>query len=118
MFSFQRRCIRNVYSISLEVSTERSSVREQCKELIALGLMSLSEVGNQLHRLCQGLSPLVDDLFQYFDRQWINGNITKALWNFHELNHRTNNISASRDATTRCLLKLYRAFSALQIAYN
>ena len=69
------------------------AIREKCKQLMALGLMPVSEVERQFKRIRSIVSTALDDLFTYFDRQWINGNIPLMMWNCHNLDHRTNNIS-------------------------
>lgn len=71
-------------------------IRDQCKQLIALSLIPMSEVERQFKRLRTISSNTLDDLFVYFDRQWINGNVPMSMWNFHELSHRTNNISEGK----------------------
>jgi hypothetical protein len=68
-------------------------IREECKQLMALGLMPICEVERQFKRLRAIASSSLDDLFTYFNRQWINGNIPLSMWNSHSLDHRTNNIS-------------------------
>ena len=68
-------------------------IREQCKHLMALSLMPVSEVEQQFKRIHAIASTALDDLFTYFDRQWINGNIPLSMWNCYDLDHRTNNIS-------------------------
>jgi hypothetical protein len=68
-------------------------IREQCKQLMALSLMPICEVERQFKRLRAIASSSLDDLFTYFNRQWINGNIPLSMWNSHSLDHRTNNIS-------------------------
>lgn len=60
---------------------------------MALSLMPICEVERQFKRLRAVASSSLDDLFTYFNRQWINGNIPLSMWNSHSLDHRTNNIS-------------------------
>lgn len=67
-------------------------IRLQCKQLMALGLMPINEVERQFQRIRAMSSTTLNDLFTYFDRQWIKGNIPLSMWNFYDLNHRTNNI--------------------------
>lgn len=69
------------------------NIREQCRQLMALSLMPISEVEKQFKRIRVLSSPSLDDLFIYFERQWINGNIPLSLWNANESDHRTNNIA-------------------------
>jgi hypothetical protein len=70
-----------------------AGIREECKQLMALSLMPICEVERQFKRLRAIASSSLDDLFTYFNRQWINGNIPLSMWNSHSLDHRTNNIS-------------------------
>ena len=106
LFHFIRSVHRKIISLGIgDNYSKNADIREQCKELMALSLMPLSEVEHQFHRLRQVSSPSLDDLFQYFDRQWIKGNVALSMWNFHELNHRTNNISEGNGTSTPCLFK-------------
>lgn len=66
-------------------------IREQCKHLIGSSLMPVSEVEQQFKCIRAIASTALDDLFTYFDRQRINGNIPLVMWNFHDLDHHTNN---------------------------
>ena len=55
--------------------------------------MPISEVEQQFKRIRALSSSSVEDLFIYFERQWINGTIPLSLWNANETIHRTNNTS-------------------------
>ncbi|CAF0801757.1 unnamed protein product [Rotaria sordida] len=69
------------------------AIRQQCKQLMALSLMPIYQVEQQFKRIRDTSSSSLDDLFVYFDHQWINGTIPLFMWNSYELDHRTNNIS-------------------------
>ncbi|CAF4862937.1 unnamed protein product, partial [Rotaria socialis] len=69
------------------------TVREQCKGLIALSFMPVSEVEQQFNRIRALALPSLEELFIYFERQWIKGNIPLVLWNSSQCSPRTNNIS-------------------------
>ncbi|CAF1982946.1 unnamed protein product [Rotaria magnacalcarata] len=69
------------------------SIREQCRGLIVLSLMPVSEIEQQFKHIHALFLPSLTELFIYFERQWIKGNILLSLWNASESDHRTNNIS-------------------------
>ncbi|CAF4459496.1 unnamed protein product, partial [Rotaria magnacalcarata] len=69
------------------------SIREQCRGLMALSLMSVSEIEQQFKHIRALFLPSLNELFIYFERQRIKGNILLSLWNASESDHRTNNIS-------------------------
>ncbi|CAF2152373.1 unnamed protein product [Rotaria magnacalcarata] len=69
------------------------SIREQCRGLMALSLMSVSEIEPQFKHIRALFLPSYNELFVYFERQRIKGNILLSLWNASESDHRTNNIS-------------------------
>jgi hypothetical protein len=72
---------------------EDTNIRECCRELMALSLMPVSEVEKQFQRM-RALAPSsLDDLFIYFERQWVKGNISLSLWNVNDSDDRTNNTS-------------------------
>jgi hypothetical protein len=98
LFHFIRSVHRKIISLGLGDDYSKSAdIREQCKELMALSLMPISEMEHQFNRLRRISSASLDDLFVYFHRQWIKGNVPLSMWNFYELNHRTNNISEGND---------------------
>ncbi|CAF1518551.1 unnamed protein product [Rotaria magnacalcarata] len=69
------------------------SIREQCRGLMALSLMPVSEIEQQFKRIRALFLPSLNELFIYFERQWIKGNILLSPWNASESGHFTNNIS-------------------------
>ncbi|CAF3819673.1 unnamed protein product [Rotaria sordida] len=93
MFHFNQNIHRKIMGLGLGTDyAQDASIREQCKQLMALCLMPISEVEYQFKRIRTIASPSLDDLFTYFYRQWIDGNVPLSMWNFYDLNHRTNNI--------------------------
>ncbi len=85
---------RNIASLGLATDYAQDiSVREQCRQLMALSLMPISEVEKQFKRIRTISSSSLDDLFVYFERQWMNGSIPLSMWNSNDADHRTNNIS-------------------------
>lgn len=74
-----------------------ATIREQCKQLMALSLMPLGQVEQQFKRIRELASTALDDLFIYFERQWINGNVPLSMWNAYDVDHRTNNISEGNE---------------------
>ncbi|CAF0872413.1 unnamed protein product [Adineta steineri] len=97
LFHFMQTVHRKIMGLGLHDDYTRCpEIREQCKQLIALSLMPIHEVERQYKRLRDIASASLDDLFIYFHRQWINGNVSLTMWNFHELDHRTNNISEGK----------------------
>jgi len=72
---------------------------------MGLSLMPVCEVEQQFKRIRGVSSSSLDDLFVYFEHQWINGTIPLAMWNSHELDHRTNNVSEGNKETTNQLTK-------------
>ena len=58
--------------------------------------MPIGEVEQQFKRMREISSPSLDDLFVYFERQWINGGVPLSMWNSNNLDHRTKNISEGK----------------------
>jgi hypothetical protein len=50
-----------------------ATICQQCKELMGLSLMPICEVEQQFKRIREISSSSLDDLFEYFERQWIKG---------------------------------------------
>ncbi|CAF4152127.1 unnamed protein product [Rotaria socialis] len=85
---------RNIRALGLASEYNNDeTVREQCKGLIALSFMPVSEVEQQFNRIRALALPALEELFIYFERQWIKGNIPLVLWNSSQCSPRTNNIS-------------------------
>ncbi|CAF3334910.1 unnamed protein product [Rotaria socialis] len=92
--NFTQAVHRNIRALGLASEYNNDeTVREQCKGLIALSFMPVSEVEQQFNRIRALALPALEELFIYFERQWIKGNIPLVLWNSSQCSHRTNNIS-------------------------
>ena len=72
--------------------------------------MPISEVEQQFKRIRALSSSSVEDLFIYFQRQWINGTIPLSLWNANETIHRTNNTSEDIRKSIQGQMNLFFAF--------
>lgn len=84
---------RNITSLGLATDyAQNEDIRAQCRHLMALGLLPLNEVEKQFQRLRTIASATLDDLFIYFERQWMKGSVPREMWNFNNFEHRTNNI--------------------------
>ncbi|CAF0713721.1 unnamed protein product [Adineta steineri] len=93
-FHFLQAVHRNIGNLGLASEyKENETIREQCRQLMALSLMPPSEVEKQFKRIRMISSESLEDLFIYFQRQWINGSIPLSLWNANEYDDRTNNVS-------------------------
>ncbi|CAF4123801.1 unnamed protein product, partial [Rotaria sp. Silwood1] len=60
---------------------------------MALSLMPIYQVEQQFKRIrdtSSSSSSSLDDLFVYFDHQWINGTVPLSMWTSYGLDHRTN----------------------------
>ncbi len=98
LFHFLQALQRKIMGLGLSGDyTQDLDIRLQCKQLMALSMILLNQVERQFQRIRAVSSTSLDDLFTYFDRQWINGNIPLSMWNFYDLNHRTNNISEGNE---------------------
>ncbi|CAF3104929.1 unnamed protein product [Rotaria socialis] len=92
--NFNQAVHRNIRALGLASEYNNDeTVREQCKGLIALSFMPVSEVEQQFNRIRALALPALEELFIYFERQWIKGNIPLVLWNSSQCSPRTNNIS-------------------------
>lgn len=67
-------------------------MRAQCRHLMALGLLPINEVDKQFQRIRTLASAALEDLFTYFNRQWMKGSVPREMWNFNNFEHRTNNV--------------------------
>ena len=104
LFHFTQSVHRKILSLGLGVDyAKTTAIREQCKQLMALSLMPVHEVERQFNRIRTISSTSLEDLFTYFDRQWINGSVPLSMWNFHDLNHRTNNVSEGNEESPQRL---------------
>ncbi|CAF1497990.1 unnamed protein product [Rotaria sordida] len=93
-FHFIQAVHRNITNLGLASEyTHDENMQGQCRQLMALSLMPTAEVEKQFKHIHALASPSFDDLFVYFERQWINACVPLSLWNANESDHRTNNIA-------------------------
>ncbi|CAF1449561.1 unnamed protein product [Rotaria sp. Silwood1] len=117
-FHFVQAVHRNIANLGLASEyTHDENMRDQCRQLMALSLMPIAEVEKQFKRIRALVSPSLDDLFVYFERQWINGCVPLSLWNANESDYRTNNIAEAynRRFGTRIMKKHPNFWSFLQL---
>ncbi|CAF3509552.1 unnamed protein product [Rotaria sp. Silwood2] len=94
LFHFVQSINRKIISLGLGTAyAQDATIREQCKQLMALILMPIEEIEGQFKRIREISSTALDDLFIYFERQWINGNVPLSMWNVNVVDDRTNNVS-------------------------
>ncbi|CAF0907729.1 unnamed protein product [Rotaria sordida] len=79
------------------------TVRDQCRQLMALSLLPKDQVESQFQRLQTTTSPALGELLLYFKHQWMYGVVPLEMWNFHDVIHRTNNTSEDRPDGITCL---------------
>jgi hypothetical protein len=60
---------------------------------MVLSLNPIDEGESQFQRLQTITSIALGDLLLYFQHQWMYGVVSIQMWDFHDINHRTNNIS-------------------------
>ncbi|CAF4382457.1 unnamed protein product [Rotaria sp. Silwood2] len=117
-FHFVQAVHRNITNLGLASEyTHDENIRDQCRQLMALSLMPIAEVEKQFKRIRALASPSLDDLFVYFERQWISGCVPLSLWNANESDHRTNNIAEAynRRFGTRIMKKHSNFWSFIQL---
>ena len=61
--------------------------------------MPVSEVEQKFNRIRALALSSLEELFIYFERQWIKGNMPLSLWNASQCSHRTNIVSESMKET-------------------
>jgi hypothetical protein len=94
MFHFNQSIHRRITDLGLARDyLHNENIRDQCCQLMALSLMPIDEVQRQFRRLQTVLSSSLNDLLSYFQHQWMYGTVPMGMWNFHDVNHRTNNTS-------------------------
>ncbi|CAF1476350.1 unnamed protein product [Rotaria sordida] len=117
-FHFVQAVHWNITKLGLASAyTHDESIRGQCRQLMALSLMPIAEVEKQFKHIHALASPSFDDLFVYFERQWINACVRLSLWNANESDHRTNNIAEAynRRFGTRIMKKHLNFWSFIQL---
>lgn len=98
MFHFNQAIHRKITDLGLSNDyLHNESIRDQCRQLMALSLMPINEVENQFKRLQTIMSTSLDDLLLYFKHQWMYGVVPIEMWNFHNVDHRTNNTSEGKN---------------------
>ncbi|CAF5046185.1 unnamed protein product, partial [Rotaria magnacalcarata] len=78
------------------------------------------EIEQQFKHIRALFLPSLNELFIYFERQWIKGNILLSLWNANESDHRTNNISEvyNRRFGTRIINKHPNIWTFIRLIQN
>ncbi|CAF5140352.1 unnamed protein product, partial [Rotaria magnacalcarata] len=94
------------------------TVRDQCRQLMALSLIPIDEVKSQFQRLKSIMSASLDDLFVYFKIPWVAGVVPIKMWSFHNVDHRTNNTSEGENTIVLNLNNSYSLPSIYIQAYN
>ncbi|CAF4087926.1 unnamed protein product, partial [Adineta steineri] len=93
MFHFNQAIHRKITELGLARDyLNNDTIRDQCRQLMALSLMPIDEVEDQFKRLQTIMTTSLDNLVLYFKNQWVHGVVPIHMWNFHEVTHRTNNI--------------------------
>ncbi|CAF4941082.1 unnamed protein product, partial [Rotaria socialis] len=92
-------------------------IRDQCRQLMALSLMPITEIDNQFQRLQTIMATSLSDLLVYFQHQWMYGVVPMHMWNFHNVKHRTNNTSEAYNLrfATRLARKHPNIWSFIQL---
>ena len=94
MFHFNQAIHRKITNLGLSSEyLHNAFIRDLCRQLMALSLLPMNEVGTQFQRLDSNVPPQLNDLFAYFKHQWMYGVVPMRMWNFYEATHRTNNTS-------------------------
>jgi len=94
MFHFNQAVHRRIRDLGLTSDyLHNETIRDQCRQLMALSLMPIDEVQSQFKRLETIMSTSLGDLLLYFKNQWVDGVVPMKMWNFHNVIHRTNNTS-------------------------
>ena len=98
MFHFNQAIHRKITHLGLANDyLHNETIRDQCRQLMALSLIPIDQVKSQFQRLKSIMSASLDDLFLYFKNQWVDGVVPIKMWNFHDVDHRTNNTSEGED---------------------
>lgn len=104
MFHFNQAIHRKISDLGLKNEyLHNEAIRDQCRQIMALSLMPIEQVHIQFHRLQTITSASLSDLLLYFKNQWVHGVVPISMWNFFDVNHRTNNTSEGQ------ITKLYKS---------
>ncbi|CAF1067528.1 unnamed protein product [Rotaria sp. Silwood1] len=94
MFHLHQAIHRKIKDLGLATEyLHDETIRDQCRQLMALSLLPKDQVESQFQRLQTTTSPALGDLLLYFKHQWMYGVVPLEMWNFHDVIHRTNNTS-------------------------
>ncbi|CAF3522798.1 unnamed protein product [Rotaria socialis] len=118
MFHFNQVIHRKITAFGLSSDyLHNESIRDQCRQLMASSLTPIDEVKNQFKRLQTIMSTLLGDLLLYFKHQWMYGVVPIEMWNFHNVDHRTNNTSETYNLrfATRLSRKHPNVWSFIQL---
>ncbi|CAF3596017.1 unnamed protein product [Rotaria socialis] len=120
MFHFNQAIHRKITDLGLANDyLHNGSIRDQCRQLMALSLMPITEIDNQFQRLQTIMATSLSDLLVYFQHQWMHGVVPMHMWNFHHVKHRTNNTSEGKNSLIFNLPHLEALSRIIRIlAYN
>ncbi|CAF1009766.1 unnamed protein product, partial [Rotaria magnacalcarata] len=86
MFHFNQAIHRKITHLGLVSNYLRNeTVRDQCRQLMALSLIPIDELKSQFQRLKSIMSASLDDLFVYFKIPWVDGVVPIKMWSFHNV---------------------------------
>ncbi|CAF4668553.1 unnamed protein product, partial [Rotaria socialis] len=118
MFHFNQAIHRKITDLGLANDyLHNGSIRDQCRQLMPLSLMPITEIDNQFQRLQTIMATSLSDLLVYFQHQWMYGVVPMHMWNFHNVKHRTNNTSEAYNLrfATRLARKHPNIWSFIQL---
>jgi hypothetical protein len=74
MFHFNQAIHRKITDLGMANDyLHNATIRDHCRQLMALSLMPIDEVGSQFQRLETIMPTSLGDLLLYFKHQWIYG---------------------------------------------
>jgi hypothetical protein len=120
MFHFNQAIHRKIREVGLANDyLHDASVRDLCRQLMALSLLPIDEVVSQFQRIQTAMPTSLGDLLSYFKHQWMYGVVPIHMWNFYDVNHRTNNTSEGEQITVLYLFHFkVLPFIIYILAYN
>jgi hypothetical protein len=120
MFHFNQAIHRKIRDIGLASDyLHDETIHDHCRQLMALSLIPIDEVRSQFQRLQTIMPTSLNDLLLYFKHQWMYGVVPLHMWNFFDVNHRTNNTSEGKQITVLCLFHFkVLPFIIYILAYN
>jgi hypothetical protein len=94
MFHFNQAIHRNIKDLGLASEyLNNTTIRDYCRQLMALSLIPIDEVGSEFQFLQANMPTSLNALLSYFKNQWMYGVVPMRMWNFFDADHRTNNTS-------------------------